>query len=48
MLDEKRVTLIEQLKLLMQNILKSVVVESCTSLTNQLYHMSENDGNYLR
>ena len=45
--DQERAILIEQLKLSMRKIGKLVVIESCTSWTNRLYHMSENNGNYL-
>ena len=43
--DQKLATLIQQLKLSVAKILKSIVVESWT---NRLYRMSQNDGNYLR
>ena len=40
-------TLIKQLKSSVKKIRNSVVVESCTSWTNRLYRLSQNDGNYL-
>ena len=43
-----KTTLTRQLKSSFKNIRESVVFESCTSWTNRLYLMSQNDGNYLR
>ncbi|CAM4980319.1 unnamed protein product [Rotaria socialis] len=44
---ESKATLIQQLKSSVKKIRESVVVESCTSWTNRLYRMSQNNGNYL-
>jgi transposase len=44
---KSKATLIQQLKSSVKKIRESVVVESCTSWTNRLYRMSQNDGNYL-
>ena len=41
-------TLIKELKCGVKKIRQEVVVESCTSWTNRLYRMSQDDGNYLR
>ena len=43
-----KTTLIQQLKSSLRNIRGSFVFESCASWTNQLYRISQNDGNYLR
>ena len=40
--------MIQELKRAVKKIRKNVVFESCTSSTNRLYRMSQNDGNYLR
>ena len=42
-----KATLIQHLKSSLKKIRESVIVESCTSWTNRLYRMSQNDGNYL-
>jgi len=44
---KSKATLIQQLKSSVKKIRESVIVESCTSWTNRLYRMSQNDGNYL-
>ena len=44
---KSQATLIQQLKSSLKKICESIVVESCTSWTNRLYCMSQNDGNYL-
>ena len=44
---KSKATLIQQLKSSVKKIRESVVLESCTSWTNRLYRMSQNDGNYL-
>ena len=43
---KSKATLIQQLKSSLKEIRESVIVESCTSWTNRLYRMSQNDGNY--
>ena len=45
---KSKTTLIQQLKSSVKKIRELVVVESCTSWTNRLYRMSQNDGKYLR
>ncbi|CAF4904323.1 unnamed protein product, partial [Rotaria socialis] len=45
---QSKTTLIQQLKSSFKNIRESVVFESCASFTNRLYHLCQNDGNYLR
>ena len=45
--DSKK-TLIQQLKSSSKKIREFVVFESCTSWTNRLYRLYQNDGNYLR
>ena len=44
---KSKVTRIQQLKSSLKKIRESVIVEICTSSTNRLYRMSQNDGNYL-
>ena len=44
---KSKATLIQQLKSSLKKIRESLIVESCTSWTNRLYRMSQNDGNYL-
>ena len=44
---KSKATLIQQLKSSLKKIRESLIVESCTSWTNRLYCMSQNDGNYL-
>ena len=44
----QKITLTEQVKLSSEKILKSIMVESCRSLTDRLYRMSQNDRKYLR
>ena len=44
---KSKATLIRQLKSSLKRIRESVIVESCTSWTNRLYRISQNDGNYL-
>ena len=52
MINWERVTsktsLIEQLKQGVKKIRPEVIFESCSSWTNRLYRMSENNGDYLR
>ena len=44
---KSKATLIQQLKSSLNKIRESVIVESCTSWTNRLCCMSQNDENYL-
>ena len=44
---KSKATLIQQLKSPLKKIRESVIAESCTSWTNRLYHMSQNNENYL-
>ncbi|CAF3919686.1 unnamed protein product [Rotaria magnacalcarata] len=44
---QSKTTLIQQIKSSFKNIRESVVFESCTSFTNRLYRLCQNDGNYL-
>ena len=41
-------SLIAELKRGMKKILLDIVRESCSVWMNRLYHMTQNDGNYLR
>ncbi|CAF3799698.1 unnamed protein product [Rotaria sp. Silwood1] len=43
-----KVTLVQEVKLGVKKIRQEVIFESCTCWTNRLYHMSQNDGSYLR
>ncbi|CAM4983329.1 unnamed protein product [Rotaria socialis] len=45
---QSKTTLVQQLKSSFKNIRESVVFESFASFTNRLYHLCQNDGNYLR
>ena len=45
---KSKTTLIQQLKSSVKKIRESVIFESCTTWTNRLYQISQNDGNYLR
>jgi len=38
----------QRIKMCSKKIRKNVVFESCASLTNRLYRMSQNNGDYLR
>ena len=44
---QSKTTLIEELKQAVKPIRKEVVLESCRSWTNRLYHFKENKGDYL-
>jgi len=43
-----KATLIQELKRAVKKIRKNVVFESCSSWTNRLYRMSQNNGDYLK
>ena len=44
---KSKATLIQQLKSSLKKIRELVIVESCTSWTNRLHRINQNDGNYL-
>ena len=43
-----KATMIQELKKAVKKIRQDVVFESCSSWTNRLYRMSQNNGDYLR
>ena len=45
---KSKTALIQQIKLLHKRVRESVVIESCVSWTNKLYHMYQNGGKCLR
>ena len=46
--SSQKTALIQQIKLAHKKVRESVVYESCTSWTNRLYRMYQNDGKCLR